>query len=96
MKIDILAQCGLATLRDVKMSLASRRIQIDLNGLEPWDDPHVWEMIASGGARAVHHIESPAMVSLCRMTNVREIDGLIAIVTFLSAIGSESRCCRHQ
>ena len=34
---------------------------------EPWQDPEVWEMIASGGARAVHHIESPAMTSLCRM-----------------------------
>jgi DNA polymerase III alpha subunit len=40
-------------------------------------------MIASGGARAVHHIESPAMTSLCQMTNVREIDGLIAIVSVI-------------
>ena len=40
-------------------------------------------MIASGGARAVHHIESPAMISLCRMCNVREIDGLIAIVSVI-------------
>src|SRR5207244_3325146 len=50
---------------------------------EPWQDPQVWEMIASGGARAVHHIESPAMTSLCRMCNVREIDGLIAIVSVI-------------
>ena len=34
-----------------------------LDALEPWDDPQVWEMIASGSARAVHHIESPAMIS---------------------------------
>jgi DNA polymerase III alpha subunit len=40
-------------------------------------------MIARGGARAVHHIESPAMTSLCRMCNVREIDGLIAIVSVI-------------
>jgi DNA polymerase III alpha subunit len=40
-------------------------------------------MIAGGGARAVHHIESPAMTSLCRMCNVREIDGLIAIVSVI-------------
>ncbi|GEM_PF-4055687 len=40
--------------------------------VEPWRDPHVWAMIASGNARAVHHIESPAMTSLCRMSNVRE------------------------
>jgi DNA polymerase III alpha subunit len=50
---------------------------------EPWQDPAVWEMIASGNARAVHHIESPAMTSLCRMCNVREIDGLIAIVSVI-------------
>jgi DNA polymerase III alpha subunit len=40
-------------------------------------------MIAGGGARAVHHIESPAMTSLCRMCNVGEIDGLIAIVSVI-------------
>ena len=40
-------------------------------------------MIASGHARAVHHIESPAMTGLCRQCNVREIDGLIAIVSVI-------------
>jgi DNA-directed DNA polymerase III PolC len=82
-KIDILAQGGLAAMRDTKQSLASRGIAVDLAGLEPWQDSEVWEMIASGGARAVHHIESPAMLSLCRMCNVREIDGLIAIVSVI-------------
>jgi len=51
--------------------------------VNPFDDSAVWEMIASGGARAVHHIESPAMIGLCRMCNVREIDGLIAIVSVI-------------
>jgi DNA polymerase III alpha subunit/nucleotidyltransferase/DNA polymerase involved in DNA repair len=55
----------------------------DLDTLEPWDDPRVWEMIASGQARAVHHIESPAMISLCKMCNVRDIDTLIAIVSVI-------------
>src|SRR5437899_7045315 len=40
-------------------------------------------MIVSGTARAVHHIESPAMTSLCRMCNVRDIDTLIAIVSVI-------------
>ena len=40
-------------------------------------------MIAGGGARAVHHIESPAMTSLCRQCNVRDIDTLIAIVSVI-------------
>ncbi len=50
---------------------------------EPWADPAVWGMIARGEARAVHHIESPAMISLCRQCNVRDIDGLIAIVSVI-------------
>jgi DNA polymerase III alpha subunit len=82
-KMDILAQGGLAAMRDAKASLAARGIEVDLSGLEPWEDRNVWEMIASGGARAVHHIESPAMISLCRMCNVRDIDGLIAIVSVI-------------
>jgi len=82
-KMDILAQGGLAVMRDAGQSLAARGVAVNLAGLEPWKDPEVWEMIASGDARAVHHIESPAMISLCRMTNVREIDGLVAIVSVI-------------
>jgi len=82
-KMDILAQGGLAVMRDAQQSLASRGISVDLPGLEPWQDQEVWEMIASGNARAVHHIESPAMTSLCRRCNVHEIDGLVAIVSVI-------------
>lgn len=100
-KVDILAQGGLAVMRDATAILASRGIEVDLErcvardprdgrillgdpqAAEPWNDDRVWEMIASGGARAVHHIESPAMTGLCRMCNVREIDGLIAIVSVI-------------
>jgi error-prone DNA polymerase len=102
-KMDILAQGGLAVMRDVKEMLrprAARRTSgnqggktpfhvtpsdssPDLNALEPWRDPRVWDLIASGGARAVHHIESPAMISLCKMCNVRDIDTLIAIVSVI-------------
>jgi DNA polymerase-3 subunit alpha len=99
-KMDILAQGGLAAMRDVRAMLQDRGIEIDVekcvardqtgkillgdpDAPEPWQDPAVWEMIASGNARAVHHIESPAMTSLCRMCNVREIDGMIAIVSVI-------------
>lgn len=93
-KMDILAQGGLAVMRDACAAIAARGgphrplcgspgPAIDLETLEPWEDPAVWRMIASGGARAVHHIESPAMCSLCAMVNVREIDGLIAIVSVI-------------
>jgi DNA-directed DNA polymerase III PolC len=82
-KMDILAQGGLSVMRDASAALRARGIPVDLEALEPWDDPAVWAMIASGGARAVHHIESPAMCSLCGMTNVSQIDGLIAIVSVI-------------
>jgi DNA-directed DNA polymerase III PolC len=100
-KIDILAQGGLAVMRDVKQMLAISDLRFPicdfdsgapaqeaLNqksqiGNRKFDDPEVWEMIASGKARAVHHIESPAMISLCRQCNVRDIDGLIAIVSVI-------------
>jgi DNA-directed DNA polymerase III PolC len=55
----------------------------DFGFLEPWTDPDVWQLIASGNARAVHHIESPAMISLCKMCNVQDIDTLIAIVSVI-------------
>jgi error-prone DNA polymerase len=82
-KIDILAQGGLAAMRDVKQCLARRGVEIDLTALEPWEDGSVWDMIASGGARAVHHIESPAMIGLSRLCNVRDIHGLVAIVSVI-------------
>jgi len=100
-KMDILAQGGLAVMRDVKARLSVRGIEVDLERCvarqnvdgklllgdpqaeSPWRDPEVWEMIASGHGRAVHHIESPAMTSLCRMCHVNEIHGLIAIVSVI-------------
>jgi DNA-directed DNA polymerase III PolC len=82
-KVDVLAQGGLAVMRDAKSSLEKRGVTVDLNSLEPWQDDRVWEMISSGGARAVHHIESPAMNSLCRQCNVRDVDTLIAIVSVI-------------
>ena len=50
---------------------------------ETFDDPAVWDMISGGGARAVHHIESPAMIGLCRQCAVRDIDTLVAIVSVI-------------
>jgi DNA-directed DNA polymerase III PolC len=82
-KIDVLAQGGLAVMRDAKAALTQRGVSVDLKALEPWQDAQVWEMISGGGARAVHHIESPAMTGLCRQCNARDIDTLIAIVSVI-------------
>ena len=80
-KLDILAQGGLSVLRDTREALRVRGIEPPQPG--SWDDPHVWQMIAEGEARGAHHIESPAMTSLARMSGVRAIDQLIAIVSVI-------------
>jgi len=82
-KMDILAQGGLAVMRDTQNLLAERGISIDLKTLEPWEDPQIWEMISSGGGRGVHHVESPAMLGLSKMVGVDNIDDLIAIVSVI-------------
>ena len=82
-KVDVLAQGGLAVMRDVRDALARRGVTVDLNALEPWDNPAVWDMLAAGSGRSVHHIESPAMTSLCRQCQVRDVDTLIAIVSVI-------------
>lgn len=95
-KLDILAQGGLAVLRDthrVIPALNLPSLEIGLAGhtenppregeIEPWSDPGVWNMIATGNARGVHHIESPAMTSLACMADVRDIDRLVAIVSVI-------------
>ncbi|RYD32575.1 MAG: DNA polymerase III subunit alpha, partial [Verrucomicrobiaceae bacterium] len=82
-KLDILAQGGLAVLRDAAAMLAGRGITVELDRLEPWEDGNVWDMIAAGRCRGVHHIESPAMCGLARMSGVRDIDRLIAVVSVI-------------
>jgi DNA-directed DNA polymerase III PolC len=122
-KLDILAQGGLAVLRDTQIALSQKSLPtdsenpqigsekicgfsgsagniLDLDSLEvgqlggtespprkghiePWSDPGVWDMIATGNARGVHHIESPAMTSLACMADVRDIDRLVAIVSVI-------------
>lgn len=126
-KMDILAQGGLAVMRDAREKIGNphlsgrdggpspsvafgkkvggqgtaspyqRQDGLPQNcgnsgtvlGLEPcppdaaFADPRIWQMIASGNARGVHHIESPAMTSLNRMVKVNNIDDLIAIVSVI-------------
>ncbi|TDU69454.1 DNA-directed DNA polymerase III PolC [Prosthecobacter fusiformis] len=99
-KLDILAQGGLAVLRDTKSMLQAQGFTMSLDNLEvggiggteepprspdaePWSDPEIWQMIASGNGRGVHHIESPAMTSLACMADVRDIDRLVAIVSVI-------------
>lgn len=82
-KMDILAQGGLAVMRDTLKMLSERGISVNLKALEPWTQPDVWEMISVGETRGVHHIESPAMCTLLRMSHASNIDDLIAIVSVI-------------
>ncbi len=100
-KMDILAQGGLAVMRDTKEKVEGGRLKAEAGTRTEtpgaagegdqgafslpatFDDPSVWDMIKSGHARAVHHIESPAMTSLSRMARIGEIDGLIALVSVI-------------
>ncbi len=82
-KLDLLAQGGLAVIRDTTAALEARGVRVELSNRGPWEDPAVWEMIATGRARGVHHIESPAMCSLARMCDCRDIDRLIAMVSVI-------------
>jgi DNA-directed DNA polymerase III PolC len=82
-KLDILAQGGLAVMRDARAMIEERGTSINLEKLGPWEDPAVWKMIAQGDGRGVHHIESPAMINLSKMCDVRDIDVLIAIVSVI-------------
>jgi nucleotidyltransferase/DNA polymerase involved in DNA repair len=82
-KLDILAQAGLSVMRDTKRELSDNGRPVDLKSTERWDDERIWEMIGSGNARGVHHIESPAMTTLAKQCNVRDIDVLVAIVSVI-------------
>ncbi len=81
-KFDILGQAGLAVMRDAAELVGDKKAKgATGSDMEPWEDSKVWGMIRSGRARGVHHIESPAMTSLCSMCGVDRIDVLIAIVS---------------
>ena len=83
-KIDLLGQAGLSVLRDSVAEInRTEREPIDLATDVDYSDGRTWSMIAAGGARGVHHIESPAMTSLIRQCNCRDIDALTAIVAII-------------
>ncbi len=82
-KLDILAQGGLAVLRDAAAMLPDGGADAKAGAEGPWDDEAVWAMVSEGRSRGVHHIESPAMLSLARMCACRDIDTLVAIVSVI-------------
>ncbi len=78
LKMDLLGQAGLSVLRDARAAVQDNRgVDLDLESID-LEDAATWETIASGRARGVFHIESPAMTSLLVMANCRDIDCLTA------------------
>jgi DNA polymerase-3 subunit alpha len=78
----------------------SRGLRVDLDRID-WKDETTWESIATGNARGVFHIESPAMTSLLVMTDCRDIDCLTAVESIIrSGAANEGRkrafARRHQ
>jgi DNA-directed DNA polymerase III PolC len=83
LKMDLLGQAGLSVLRDTLQNLEeSRGLRVDLDRID-WKDETTWESIATGNARGVFHIESPAMTSLLVMTDCRDIDCLTAVESII-------------
>jgi DNA-directed DNA polymerase III PolC len=83
LKMDLLGQAGLSVLRDTLKNLEeSRGLRVDLDRID-WKDETTWESIATGNARGVFHIESPAMTSLLVMTDCRDIDCLTAVESII-------------
>jgi error-prone DNA polymerase len=83
LKMDLLGQAGLTVLRETLDNIeAGGGERPDLDRLD-WNDAATWETIATGQARGVFHIESPAMTSLLVMTDCRDIDTLTAVESII-------------
>ena len=83
LKMDLLGQAGLSVLRDAADNIRlNRGISVRPEEVDQ-SDPATWEVIATGNARGVFHIESPAMTSLLVMANCRDIDCLTAVESII-------------
>jgi DNA-directed DNA polymerase III PolC len=83
LKMDLLGQAGLSVLRDARANIRENRgREVDLRALD-YEDATTWETIATGNARGVFHIESPAMTNLLQMADCRDLDCLTAVESII-------------
>ncbi len=79
LKIDLLAQKGLAvladTIRDVKMHT---KIKIDFARIDPTEDPKTRDLIRAGKTIGCFYIESPGMRNLLKKLRVASFEMLTA------------------
>lgn len=83
LKMDLLGQAGLTVLHDTLQNLAESGKPVPALDRLDWSDSPTWETIASGQARGVFHIESPAMTSLLVMSDCRDIDCLTTVESII-------------
>ncbi len=83
LKMDLLGQAGLSVLRDARANIRENRGREMHPHAIDYQDAATWETIATGNARGVFHIESPAMTNLLQMTNCRDLDCLTAVESII-------------
>jgi error-prone DNA polymerase len=83
LKLDLLGQAGLSVIRDSCENIRKELgVVAPLKGID-YHDAEIYEMMASGEARGVFHIESPAMTSLLKMCRCADIDCLVGVVSVI-------------
>jgi error-prone DNA polymerase len=91
LKMDLLGQAGLSVIRDCceNLRVEGRRSKVEgPDPLKPFEgidyaDERIYELIQTGEARGVFHIESPAMTSLLKLCRCADIDCLVATVSVI-------------
>lgn len=94
LKLDLLGQAGLSVIRDCLDNLLEEGLvaPFESDGCGPlegffrdvdYTDGSIFEMIRTGQARGVFHIESPAMTSLLKLCRCADIDCLVATVSLI-------------
>ena len=79
LKIDLLAQKGLAVLADTLNTVETRNgTRIDFNRIDPTQDEKTRELIWNGNTVGCFYIESPGMRNLLQKLGVRDFDMLTA------------------
>ncbi len=88
LKMDLLGQAGLSVIRDCCDNLTRERGQGRNGGANvfrnlSYTDERIFDMVRTGEARGVFHIESPAMTSLLKLCRCADIDCLVATVSVI-------------
>ncbi|MBT6346141.1 MAG: DNA polymerase III subunit alpha [Nitrospina sp.] len=91
LKIDLLAQKGLAVLADTLHNVEKNYgLKIDFNQIDPVQDPKTQRLIRAGKTIGCFYIESPGMRNLLRKLNVDSFEMLTAVSSIIRPGVSDS------